>query len=220
MRPRLSTLLLVLSCFAMAAWPAGEGQAQVNADSRAKFPGRRVGGGTRGECTSRLIVHLVPESSVYAPGSSRLLGVLTGPTGQPQALELSFRPQQGTTAATAATGGRLLPADPNVALLLVRSPVLEGPTVWESSYRCGAVQASRAPTADHMDFAVGVAPPAQSLLLPDRDAASVDLEVQSRLNQLQRRCGASISRKELEVVYGLADLLAEWPDQVPVRCPS
>ena len=28
------------------------------------FPGRRVGGGTRGECSARKIMHLVPESNI------------------------------------------------------------------------------------------------------------------------------------------------------------
>ena len=38
-------------------------------DSRNSFPGRRVGGGTRGACTSRLIAHLAPAttSSAFQP---------------------------------------------------------------------------------------------------------------------------------------------------------
>ena len=40
------------------------------------FPGRRVVGSTRAECTSRLLVHLVSPESVYSPGPSRYLALL------------------------------------------------------------------------------------------------------------------------------------------------
>ena len=39
----------------------------ANPQLRSSFPGRRIGGGTRGECTARLLVHLVPKNSVFAP---------------------------------------------------------------------------------------------------------------------------------------------------------
>jgi hypothetical protein len=55
---------------ALATFTAGEALAG-SANLRNTAPGRRIGGGTRGECTARLIAHLVPSSSVFAPGSSR-----------------------------------------------------------------------------------------------------------------------------------------------------
>ena len=36
--------------------------------SRSTFPGRRVGGSTRGECAAREIIHLVPETSGGSAG--------------------------------------------------------------------------------------------------------------------------------------------------------
>ena len=44
------------------------------------FPGRRVGGGTRGKCNSRLIAHLVPPSNTYTPNFSRNIALLLGPS--------------------------------------------------------------------------------------------------------------------------------------------
>ena len=75
----------------------------VQAAPRHSFPGRRIGGGTRGECAARQIVHLVPESSVFAPGSPALIGWLEGPR-RPTALELALR--------TAATDGSVDGAQP------------------------------------------------------------------------------------------------------------
>lgn len=49
---------------------------EAQANPRSTFPGRRVGGGTRGECSARTLVHLVPETSVYAPDASGLVGLV------------------------------------------------------------------------------------------------------------------------------------------------
>jgi len=88
---------------------------------RNSFPGRRIGGGTRGECSSRLLAHLVPASSVFAPGATATIGLLEGPTAQPRPLQLSFRPltSAGTAdAAQARTSTRDLPASPAGVVLL------------------------------------------------------------------------------------------------------
>ena len=61
---------------------------EAQANPRSTFPGRRVGGGTRGECSSaRTLVHLVPATSVYAPGASGLVGLVQGPSDSPVSLQ-------------------------------------------------------------------------------------------------------------------------------------
>lgn len=67
---------------------------EVYSSNRSTFPGRRVGGGTRGECSARILVHLVPENSVFAPGATGILGLVQGPTANPVSLELSFLPEE------------------------------------------------------------------------------------------------------------------------------
>ena len=57
-------------------------------DLRSTFPGRRVGGGTRGECNARVVAHLVPSQSVFAPDG--YLAVVMGPTANPAPLPLSL----------------------------------------------------------------------------------------------------------------------------------
>lgn len=187
--------------------------ARAQNDLRSTFPGRRVGGGTRGECNARLIVHLVPSSSVFAPGQPGLLGLLQGPSANPRPLELRFRRQVGG----GATGERLLAAG-GPALVLLPSPALDGPIVWESSYRCDQ-QIGAGTKADPMQFVDSTSPPALSLLVADSTPA--DATLQQKMRQLRGRCGATISRQELAATFALTDLLdASWPDQLPVRCPS
>lgn len=217
MSPRFLSLLL-LSCIGLNAWSAPAGLAQVKADPRSTFPGRRVGGGTRGECTSRPLVHLVPESSVFASGYTRLLALLSGPSPDPRPLQLSFRPQ--AAAPSTDPTQLILPAAPDAAVILVSAPVVAGPTLWESSFLCAASQPHHHHAADPLAFADGVAPPAESLLLPQQDSTPADLAWQARLKQLQSRCGGTISRQELASAFGLADLLEGWPAQLPVHCPA
>ena len=78
---------------------------EVYSSNRSTFPGRRVGGGTRGECSARILVHLVPENSVFAPGATGILGLVQGPATNPVSLELSFQPEGVGSATT-----RTLPA--------------------------------------------------------------------------------------------------------------
>ena len=59
---------------------------------RAAFPGRRIGGGTRGECSSRVLAHLVPATSTFSPGESGLLAFLKGPSEQPNPVNVYMRP--------------------------------------------------------------------------------------------------------------------------------
>jgi hypothetical protein len=207
------SLAVVLSLSALTLTPLASQDALAQSDLRSTFPGRRVGGGTRGECNSRLIVHLVPETSVYASGSPPLLGLLQGPARDPRPLELRFRPQ----GAAAVSAEQRLPAS-GPAVVLVRGPAFKTPTLWESSYRCEEETGTGA-TSDLLQFVQSTSPPALSLLV--RDSSPADQVIQVRLLELQKRCGGSIGRTELAASFGLADLLdADWPDQLPVRCPS
>ena len=80
------SMLGVFGCMAIAS------QALAETNLRSSFPGRRVGGGTRGECTARLVAHLVPKSNVFAPGSSGLIAILQGPSANLNPLIVAFKP--------------------------------------------------------------------------------------------------------------------------------
>jgi len=194
--------------------------AQAQPDLRSSFPGRRVGGATRGECSARLIVHLVPSSSVLAPGSSGL-ALLQGPSLNPRPLAVELRPLGRDGAPDRSLKPllqRTLPAEPAGVTLLSLAAV-QAPTVWESSYVCSeAGAAAPAKDADPLSFVESASPPALSLLVPTGSAE--DLRVQAAVRELRRSCGSSVARASLARNFGLEDLLrGDWPEQLPVRCP-
>lgn len=183
---------------------------------RNTFPGRRIGGGTRGECSARLLAHLVPASSVFAPGGGATIGLLEGPTAQPRPLQLSFRPLNTAGTAAGAQGQistRDLPAAPAGVVLLTIPPVKTA-TIWESGYRCEEGKA----TADSLDFVQSASPPAVSLLVSDPQGD--DKTVAATLRQLRSQCGKTVATASVAQSFGLADAITpEWPQQLPVRCP-
>jgi hypothetical protein len=195
-------------------------ESRAQSDLRKSFPGRRVGGGTRGECSGRLLAHLVPASSVFAPGRAGTLGVLEGPSATPSPLALSFRPLNGRGPADGVTAGGqrlVLPAaEPGITLLTL--PAVALPSLWESSYVCPQSAEADAP-ADPLSFVASESPPALSLLVGE--ASRDDAAVQAALTRLHHACGSSVSRREVGDAFGLNDLItAQWPERIPVRCPG
>ena len=185
----------------------------ANPELRSTFPGRRVGGGTRGECTARFLVHLVPESSVFAPGDQPWLGVLQGPTQAPKPLLVDLRRLVAAGTADDAQDRlrRLRFPASDAGVSLFRAPLADG-VVWESSYQC--IPAKPGDEAGETGFD---APPAISLLL--RDSTAVDRSLQDRLQALRGQCGGSVSKRQLIADFNLSNLdLSRWPDPLPVRC--
>jgi hypothetical protein len=213
--------LAIAGCLlALGAFGIQLPEAHAQSDIRKTFPGRRIGGGTRGACSSRLLAHLVPASSVFAPGKARYLGILEGPSPSPSPLELTFRPLSGRgTADGAVSAGqrRVLPASaPGITLFTL--PAVKVPTVWESSYLCPESPAAPA-KPDPLSFVATESPPALSLLV--MESSRDDTAVQAGLQKLRQSCGSSVSRSEVGSSFGLTDLItAQWPERIPVRCPS
>jgi len=198
---------------------AGPLVAAAQPNLRNTFPGRRIGGGTRGECSARLLAHLVPANSVFAPGSPATIGLLEGPTAQPRPLQLSFRPlnNAGTGAeASAQVSSRDLPAAP-AGVVLLTIPAVKTATIWESGYRCES-GATGATGADSLDFVQSASPPAVSLLVSDPQGD--DKAIAAALRQLRSQCGKTVTTASVAQSFGLTDAItAEWPQQLPVRCP-
>ena len=182
--------------------------APILSQSRNTFPGRRVGGGTRGECAARQIIHLVPQSSVFAPGSEGLIGWLEGPSPDPKPMEVSLRKQNTSTPvlsrSVASAGPRLV---------LLRLPqLLVLPLIWESGYQC-----ADAPADDEFGFIGVEGPPAKSLLVADLLPA--DSAVQSHLNDVLNTCGSTASTATISRLFELEDVVSSrWPEVLPVVC--
>ena len=210
-RAQFTTTLATTAAALMLAGFAGTA-VEAQGNLRSTFPGRRVGGGTRGECSARTLVHLVPENSVFAPGATGTLGLVQGPTANPVSLELSFQPEAGGSGTT-----RTLPAAP-ASLTLISSSATTAPTIWESNFNCATGDGGDS-LQDPLAFVQTASPPVLSLLLPDVEP--VDQPVQRALTSLRAKCGGSVPAAQTLAQFGLGDLVTdEWPEQLPVRCPS
>lgn len=188
---------LLFALCATALFPS-LGFAQTT-DTRSQFPGRRVGGGTRGECTSRLVAHLVPPANIQevAKGKPATIAILEGPAAQNYPLLINLQ------------GLRSYQLEPMVAgVRLLTLPALTAETRWESSFLCpGAVGVA----GDPLGFITTASPPALSLIRPGQGAESL-------LNRLAASCGSSISTAEISKFLGADPLPGNWPAQLPVRC--
>ena len=211
--PQFSTVLSAASLCLMTLLVS---LPELQAAPRNAFPGRRVGGGTRGECAARSIVHLVPSSSVFAPGGSALIAVLEGPSSNPQPLQIVLRVASadgGFDAADAPILQREFPGAQN-RLVLLSFPSSQKAMRWESSYQCGPEGGG-----DEFGFITASAPPALSLLVPgsgDRD----DRDLQQLLANLQKSCGGTAALEPLKTALQLGDEVINdsWPEHVTVRC--
>jgi hypothetical protein len=190
-RPLLVCAGLGLVLAATASWSQSQ--------SNSQFPGRRIGGGTRGECTSRLIAHLVPANNIQGvlPGQPVRLAVLQGPSVQTYPLLISVQ------------GVRTYQLEPQpLGVRLLTLPPLTQNSRWESSYLCAPNSGA---SADPLSFITTASPPAQSLL--QLGVASIPL-----LQQLAGKCGGSVPTAEVRNLFGGDPLPGEWPDQLPVSC--
>ena len=205
----LPPVMAVVGCLAIAS------PAWADMNLRSSFPGRRVGGGTRGECTARLVAHLVPKSNVFAPGTSGLIAILQGPSANLNPLIVAFKP--ANAAGVVDPGAALLQsreiAPAPLGVVLLKAPALAGVIQWESSYRCGGGSAD----PDPLNFVSAGAPPAVSLLV--QSAEPVDRPLQAELAQWKSHCGGTIARDQVAKTFALDEVLGnDWPAQLPVRC--
>ena len=190
--PRIAVLVL------MALALAGQA-ALAQSNSRNSFPGRRIGGGTRGVCTARLVAHLTPANNIQrvpAAGPVRV-AVLQGPTQEPYPLKISLEGQPSVELAASAAG-----------VVVLSLPAVSSDTPWQSSYACPGGSSG---SDDPLDFVAVAAPPALSLLRPSSDQ---DDPLPSPLAQ----CGGTVALAQVEQWLGVQSLPGEWPDQLPVRC--
>ncbi|KZR86068.1 hypothetical protein MITS9509_03424 [Synechococcus sp. MIT S9509] len=189
----------------------------LEAAPRNVFPGRRIGGGTRGECAARPVVHLVPASNVFSPGARKLIAVLEGPSANPQPLDVTLQSASADGIADPGAGPLMqkqIPAAVN-RLVLLSIPAAPVPMLWESSYRCGTDGG-----ADEFGFITSSAPPARSLLLPDGSPEAQNQRVEMELASLKAACGTSMPLAHLKTVFQFDDEVINdsWPEQVTVQC--
>ena len=215
--PRLSCLAITVLTLCVAGLAPTAADAQLDIGIRNSFPGRRIGGGTRGECWSRLFAHLVPANSVYTPGSPPLLAVLEGPAKTPRPLIIELRSVLANglpdPSAKPIFKRTLLPEPEGIRLIILSK--LTQPVSWTSSYFCpdGPV-----PSEESLFFVSRSEPPPLTLLLPSNPSPD-DRKVWDTLGLLYKACGKTFPRQEVKRLFGFSDLLSDdWPENLPVRC--
>jgi hypothetical protein len=206
-------VIVLFQAFAFVLPPVVQAQSL-----RSTFPGRRVGGGTRGECASRLIIHLVPKSSRYSvpAAGQELIGLVQGPSDSPTGLNLSFRPLTSNGNEEQSQQKSIdFSFKPNDASLILLSPGLMSKQtyIWESSFNCQQPSSS-----GEFDFITSGAPPALSLLTAESDDSN--LGVSDTLKVWKNLCGDSIATLDVFKKFELIDLLSnDWPARLPIHCP-
>ena len=192
---KLPQALLALTLLAGVGPLPTPGLAQQQ--SQNQFPGRRVGGGTRGECTSRLIAHLLPASNIQgvAQGKAPRIALLEGPAVQTYPLLLNLQGLRSYQLEPMAAGVRLLTLPP-----------LSTETRWESSFLCPG---AAGPSGDPLAFVTTASPPALSLIRPGQPPGAL-------LDRLAAKCGGTVPTAELRSVLGGDPLPGDWPEQLPV----
>jgi len=168
-------------------------------DSRNRFPGRRIGGGTRGVCTARLVAHLTPPNNIQHvdPTGPVRVAVLQGPTQKPYPLKISLEGQPAMELSASSAG-----------VVVLSVPALSSDTTWQSSYLCPG---GTPDSDDPLGFVAVAAPPALSLLRPSSDQ-------EDQLPVFLTQCGGNVDLTQVKQWLDVQSLPGEWPEQLPVRC--
>ena len=142
-------------------------QDQMNIGSA--FPGRRLGGGTRGECSARKIMHLVPENNILFHNSNGQIALIIGPSNKPKDVKIAFKsyysqfedingPSPGID--------DLLISNSSEKIIILYIPKKNFPFTWESSFECSEDNEDSFNDFG-FDFIQDNSPPAISLIAPE-----------------------------------------------------
>ncbi len=182
-------------------------------DFRSQFPGRRVGGGTRGECSARYLAHIVNPDSIFSPGKSGLLAILQGPSTNPKALITKFGIYNLNQESEYISEIRL--KHPKASLFIIPSPKINSPIIWSSSYDC---QTNSAEDLGILNFVEDTSPPALSLLL--NDSPNEYLNLQKNILKFSSSCSSSVKAEDVFSAFSLQNTINknDWPLNLDVKC--
>ena len=105
------------------------------------FPGRRVGGGTRGECSARKIMHLVPESNIAFQNELGHFALIIGPSNDPKDININFKEFEETKKNKINLNNFKIKASKE-KVFLISIPSQDAPFILESSFDCNELDNS------------------------------------------------------------------------------
>ena len=159
------------------------------------FPGRRVGGGTRGECSARKIMHLVPESNIAFQNELGHFALIIGPSNDPKDIN-DFKIKASKE-----------------KVFLISIPSQDVPFILESSFDCN----DNTDMGFDFNFIQDDSPPAQTLIAPSSYQKSKNEE--DKMAWLSKFCDKNISQSSLTEKFQIGEFFDEnWAKDIDVTC--
>ena len=208
----ISALILVSSIF-----PKYLISQEINIGSA--FPGRRLGGGTRGECSARKIMHLVPDNNILFHNSDGQIALIIGPSSSPKDVKIAFKPYSspdGNFNGPSPEIDELFISNSSEKIILLNIPKKKFPFTWESAFECSDDN-EESFDGFGFDFIQDNSHPAISLIAPESLQKKNNSE--DKILWLSKYCGKNISQNELNKKFILNELFDEnWSDEIFVDC--
>ena len=210
----ISALILVSSIF-----PKYLISQEINIGSA--FPGRRLGGGTRGECSARKIMHLVPDNNILFHNSDGQIALIIGPSSSPKDVKIAFKPYSspdGNFNGPSPEIDELFISNSSEKIILLNIPKKKFPFTWESAFECSDDN-EESFDGFGFNFIQDNSPPAISLIAPESLQKKNNSE--DKILWLSKYCGKNISQNELNKKFQINELFDEnWLEEIYVDCKS
>ena len=214
MKKLISALILFSSIF-----PKYLMSQEINIGSA--FPGRRLGGGTRGECSARKIMHLVPDSNILFHNSEGQIALIIGPSNSPKDVKIAFKPYSspdGNFNGPSPEIDELFISNSSEKIILLNIPKKKFPFTWESAFECSDDN-EESFDGFGFNFIQDNSPPAISLIAPESLQKKNNSE--DKISWLSKYCGKNISQNELNKKFQINELFDEnWSEFISVDCKS
>ena len=185
------------------------------------FPGRRLGGGTRGECSARKIMHLVPDNNILFHNSEGQIALIIGPSSSPKDVKIAFKPYSspdGNFNGPSPEIDELFISNSSEKIILLNIPKKKFPFTWESAFECSDDN-EESFDGFGFDFIQDNSPPAISLIAPESLQKKNNSE--DKILWLSKYCGKNISQNELNKKFQINELFDEnWAEEISVDCKS
>lgn len=173
---------------------------------RSTFPTSRMGGGTRGLCGSRLIMHIVPVENKYTPDKTRLLAMYLGKTKEAKPLTVEIINNSQIE--------QKLNFEPSgEALFIFKIQSIENTTLWKSYFNCSDIQ------SDNMiNFMSNISNPVSTLISTESNLEQK--KYQRFINKAHNKCGTTITNEEIKNLTSLDEAISsKISENVSIICP-
>ena len=180
----------------------------VHATDRSIFPSSRMGGGTRGQCGSRLMIHIVPSENTYSLDQNKLLAIYLGKTKDAKPLTISFNDLK-----TNEQYEEILFDPFGESVLVFKITEISNNVLWNSQFNCAELESN-----NPISFISNNSNPVSTLITSINNKANY--QYQKFINQAYYKCGSRISSNELTSLMSLENNIKnELSKSISIVCP-